>query len=102
MGARKMYEDRIIELVKTLPEKDLPELISMAEHMQEKKKEEMREAIKDDLGKYNESKMSSSEDFTTRKESRNPINEICGKYKDVPTSVDAFMMRKEEEKKLDR
>lgn len=75
MLTKQNYEEEILRKVQALPESDLPKVISMLDKLEaERKKENYQKAIK----------------------------EALGKYKHVPGSVDDFMKRKEEEKKLDR
>ncbi len=101
MGARKMYEEQLMEIVKEISEINLPRFISMAASFKEEDKAQQLAASKGELNS-NKAAPYFSEDFTERKKRKNAIYEICGKYAYIPTSSEEFAKRKEEEKKLDR
>lgn len=73
MGVRKLMEERIQELMDVMRDEELAEVLSLMESTRAKKKEEYMKNL----------------------------NEIVGKYKDVLSSTEDFMKRKQEEKKLD-
>ncbi len=66
MGARKLYEEKILELIKNIPEEELPQVVTMIEKIKEEKRQKYLEAIKEGLGKYKDT-MSSTEEFLRRK-----------------------------------
>jgi hypothetical protein len=74
MGARKLYEEKIVELIKNIPEEELPKVVSLIEKLKEEQ----------------------------TKKYLNAIAEGRGKYKNVLNSSEEFMKRKQEEKLLDR
>lgn len=64
--------------MQALPEEELPKVISLLDRLEEEEKKKRIENY------------------------RKAIDEAAGKFKHIPGSVDDFMKRKEEEKKLDR
>jgi hypothetical protein len=62
MGARKLYEEKILELIKNIPEEELPKVVSLIE-----KRNMQFKAIREVCGKYAHVKTSSDE-FAKRKE----------------------------------
>ncbi|MEJ7684709.1 MAG: hypothetical protein WKG06_44055 [Segetibacter sp.] len=74
MGARKLYEEKILELIKNIPEKELPQVVSLIERIKEEQIKKYLAAIK----------------------------EGRGKYKGALSPLEEFMKRKQEEKLLDR
>ena len=74
MGARKLYEEKIQELIKKVPEEKLSEVISLIEKLNQDKQERHLEIIK---------------------QSR-------GMFKDVLPSTEEFIKRKQQEKLLDK
>lgn len=74
MGARKLYEAQILELIKNIPEEELEGVVSMIEKIKHQKTEKFIEAIKQGQGRF----------------------------KNVLSSTEQFMERKQEEKLLDR
>jgi hypothetical protein len=74
MGARKLYEEKIVELIKNIPEEELPTVVSLIEKLKEEQ----------------------------TKKYLNAITEGRGKYKNVLSSSEEFMKRKQEEKLLDK
>ena len=74
MGARKLYEAKILELIKNIPEDELPKVVSLIEKIKEEKTKKYLAAI----------------------------DEGRGKFKDVLSSLDDFIKRKQEEKLLYR
>ncbi|HEX8462178.1 MAG TPA: hypothetical protein VF623_12140 [Segetibacter sp.] len=62
MGARKLYEEQIQELIKNIPDEELPKVVSLIE------KREMRfKAIREICGKYSDVQTSADE-FSKRKQ----------------------------------
>ena len=51
MGARKLYEAQILELIKNIPEEELEGVVSMIEKVKKQKEEKYIEAIKQGQGK---------------------------------------------------
>lgn len=78
MLTKQKYEEEILRKVQALPETELPKVISLLDKLEEEEKKKRIEGY------------------------RKAIEEARGKYKYLPGSVDDFMRRKEEEKKLDR
>lgn len=76
--ARKKYEEEILKAVQALPEEQLAKVVSLIETVQEEEKKKKQE---------NQHKV---------------IDKLRGTYKGLFSSVDEFMARKQEEKKLDR
>jgi fumarate hydratase class II len=74
MGARKLYEEKILELIKNIPEEELPQVVTMIEKIKEEKRQKYLQAIK----------------------------EGRGKFKDILPSTEEFLKRKHEDKLLDR
>jgi hypothetical protein len=74
MGARKLYEEKILELIKNIREEELPQVVSLIERIKEEQTKKYLAAIE----------------------------EGYGKYKGALSPLDEFMKRKEEEKLLDR
>lgn len=74
MGARKLYEAQILELIKNIPEEELAGVVSMIEKINRDKQENYLETIK---------------------QSR-------GMFRDVLPSTEEFIKRKQQEKLLDR
>lgn len=62
MGARKLYEEKIVELIKTIPEDELPQVVSLIEKIKEEKTKRYLEMIKEGRGKF-KGILSSSEEF---------------------------------------
>jgi hypothetical protein len=62
MGARKLYEEKILELIKNLPEEELPAVVSLIE-----KRNIQSNAIREICGKYSHVP-TSADDFGKRKE----------------------------------
>ncbi|MBA4139790.1 MAG: hypothetical protein H0X70_04670 [Segetibacter sp.] len=67
MGARKLYEEKILELIKNIPEEELPQVVTMIEKIKEEKRQKYLEAIKEGRGKYKD-RMPSTEEFLKRKQ----------------------------------
>ena len=76
MQAKRKYEEEILRRVQSLPEEQLARVISLLDKLAEEEKK--------------------------KRDSQKAIEELRGKYKDVLSSTEEFMRRKEEEKKLDR
>ena len=74
MGARKLYEEKILDLIKNIPDEELPKVVSLIERIKEEQTKKYLAAIE----------------------------EGYGKYKDSLSPLDEFMKRKHEEKLLDR
>ncbi len=66
MGARQLYEKKILELIKNIPEEELSKVVTMIEKMKEEKRQKYLEAIREGLGKYKDT-MPSTEEFLKRK-----------------------------------
>jgi hypothetical protein len=62
MGARKLYEEKILELIKNIPEDELAKVVSLIE-----KRNRQFEAIREVCGKYSHVNTSSDE-FARRKD----------------------------------
>lgn len=67
MGARKLYEAQILELIKNIPEEELEGVVSMIEKVKKQKEEKYIEAIKQGQGKFS-NVLSSTEEFMKRKQ----------------------------------
>jgi hypothetical protein len=67
MGARKLYEEQIMELIKTIPEEELPQVVSLIEKIKEEKTQKYLIAIEEGFGKYKHV-LTSSDDFARRKQ----------------------------------
>jgi len=67
MGARKLYEEKILELIKNIPEEELPQVVSLIEKIKQKQTKKYLAAIEQGYGKYKNS-LSSLDDFMKRKE----------------------------------
>ncbi len=67
MGARKLYEEKILELIKNIPEEELPQVVTMIEKIKEEKRQKYLQAIKEGRGKYKD-RMPSTEEFLKRKQ----------------------------------
>ncbi len=65
-GARKLYEEKIFELIKNIPEEELLQVVTMIEKIKEGKRQKYLKAIKEGLGKYKDT-MPSTEEFLKRK-----------------------------------
>lgn len=68
MGARKLYEDKIVELIKNIPEEDLPKVVSLIE-----KRAVQLNAVRELCGKYADVN-TSSEKFALRKEEEKKLD----------------------------
>lgn len=66
MGARKLYEEKIVELIKTIPEDELPQVVSLIEKIKEEKTQKYLRAIEEGFGKYKDT-MPPTEEFLKRK-----------------------------------
>ncbi|MCW3107091.1 MAG: hypothetical protein JWQ09_1597 [Segetibacter sp.] len=62
MGARKLYEEKILELIKNIPEEELPKVVSLIE-----KRNMQFEAVREICGKYTHLQ-TSSEYFANKKQ----------------------------------
>lgn len=78
MEAKRRYEEEILQAFEELPEEQLAKVVSLVGKLREEEKTKKIDGY------------------------RKAIEEARGKYKHLPGSVDDFMRRKEEEKKLDR
>ncbi len=67
MGARKLYEAQILELIKNIPEEELAGIVSMIEKIKQQKTEKFIEAIEQGRGRFKDI-LSSSEQFIERKQ----------------------------------
>ncbi len=67
MGARKLYEEKILDLIKNISEKELPKVVSLIEKIKEEQTKKYLDAIKEGRGKFKDV-LSSSEDFMKRKQ----------------------------------
>ncbi|MCY7422985.1 MAG: hypothetical protein LH478_14730 [Chitinophagaceae bacterium] len=67
MGARKLYEAQILELIKNIPEEELEGVVSMIEKIKQQKTEKFIEAIEQGKGRF-KNILSSSEQFIERKQ----------------------------------
>ena len=68
MGARKLYEDKILELIKNIPEEELPKVVSLIE-----KRNLQFHAIREVCGKYSYVK-TSADDFASKKEEEKKLD----------------------------
>lgn len=68
MGARKLYEEKIVELIKNLPEEELPKVVSLIENRTIRFK-----AIREICGKYSHLETSSDE-FSSRKQEEKKLD----------------------------
>ncbi len=68
MGARKLYEEKILELIKNIPEEELPKVVSLIE-----KRNMQFNAIREVCGKYSHVK-TSADDFAGRKEEEKKLD----------------------------
>lgn len=68
MGARKLYEEKILDLIKNIPEEELPKVVSLIE-----KRNLQFHAIREVCGKYSYVKTSSDE-FAARKEEEKQLD----------------------------
>lgn len=66
MGARKLYEEKIVELIKNIREEELPKVVSLIEKIKEEQTKKYLAAIKEGRGKF-KGALSSSEEFMKRK-----------------------------------
>ncbi|MEJ7684708.1 MAG: hypothetical protein WKG06_44050 [Segetibacter sp.] len=66
MGARKLYEEKILELIKNIPEEELPKVFSLIE-----KRNLQFNGIREVCGKYSHVKTSSDEFASRKKEEKN-------------------------------
>ena len=66
MGARKLYEAQILELIRNIPEEELEGVVSIIEKIKQQKTEKYIEAIKQGQGRF-KNVLSSSEEFMKRK-----------------------------------
>ncbi len=67
MGARKLYEEKIQELIKKVPEEKLSEVISLIEKLNQDKQERYLEIIKQSRGMFRDV-LPSTEDFIQLKQ----------------------------------
>ncbi len=67
MGARKLYEEKILELIKNISEEELSKVVSLIEKIKEEQTKKYLDAIKEGRGKFKDV-LSSSEDFMKRKQ----------------------------------
>ena len=67
MGARKLYEEKILELLRSIPEEELPKVASLIEKMREEKAKQFIAAITDGRGRFKDV-LSSSEEFARNKQ----------------------------------
>ncbi len=68
MGARKLYEEKILELIKNIPEEELPNVVSLIE-----KRNIQFRAIREVCGKYAHVKTSADE-FAGKKEEEKKLD----------------------------
>lgn len=68
MGARKLYEEKILELIKDIPEEELPNVVSLIE-----KRNMQFKAIREVCGKYSNVKTSADE-FSRKKEEEKKLD----------------------------
>lgn len=68
MGARKLYEDKILALIKNIPEEELPKVVSLIE-----KRSVQFNSIREVCGKYAYVK-TSADDFASRKEEEKKLD----------------------------
>lgn len=67
MGARKLYEEKILELIKNIREEELPKVVSLIEKVKEEQTKKYLVAIEEGYGKF-KSDLSPLEEFMKRKE----------------------------------
>jgi hypothetical protein len=67
MGARKLYEEKIVELIKNIPEEELPKVVSLIEKIKEAQNKKYLDAIAEGRGKFKNS-LSTTEEFIKRKQ----------------------------------
>lgn len=67
MGARKLYEEKILDLIKNIPEEELAKVVSLIEKIKEEQTKKYLSAIEDGYGKYKNS-LSSLDDFMKHKQ----------------------------------
>jgi len=67
MGARKLYEEKITELIKNIPEEELLKVVSLVEKIKEEQSKKYVAAIVEGRGKYKDA-LSSSENFSNYKQ----------------------------------
>lgn len=67
MGARKLYEAQILELIKNIPEDELEGVVSMIKKINRDKQENYLEIIKQSRGMFKDV-LPSTEEFTRRKQ----------------------------------
>lgn len=77
MLIKQRYEEEILRKVQALPERELPKVISLLDRLEEEEKKKKAE------------------------EYRRVIKELKGKYRDVMSSSEEFSGRKQDEKELD-
>ena len=68
MGARKLYEEKILELIKNIPEEELPKVVSLIE-----KRNMQFKAVREICGKYSHLDTSSDE-FARRKQEEKKLD----------------------------
>lgn len=73
MGARKLLEEKIAELINTLPDDELEGLLVYMENLRAKKKEQTLKFIHELAGKY-KGKLSSTEEFSRRKQEEKKLD----------------------------
>jgi hypothetical protein len=66
MGARKLFEEKILDLIKTIPEDELPNVVSLIEKVKEEKTKKYLQAIEEGRGKFKHI-LSTTEEFLKRK-----------------------------------
>lgn len=66
MGARKLYEEKILDLIKNISEEELPKVVSLIEKIKQEQTKKYLDAIKEGRGKFKDV-LSSSADFMERK-----------------------------------
>ena len=67
MGARKLYEAQILELIKNIPEEELEGVVSIIEKINRDKQENYLETIKQSRGMFKDV-LPSTEEFVRRKQ----------------------------------
>ncbi len=100
MGARKLYEEKIMELLKRISDDQLPKVVSMIE----KEANEADSAIHIDKDAF---ETLPEEDFKKKLEENREqylkaVEEGAGKFKGMLSSTEEFLKRKHEDKFLDR
>lgn len=73
MGARKLYQERILALIKNIPEEKLAEVVSIIENLKQDKTERYITAIEQGQGKFKNT-LSSTEQFMKRKQQEKLID----------------------------